>query len=67
MQKYIKNCNQNKIVCWVSFNIHEYPKIHYRIFLLLFKPFFSVETNLQNQHVLWKDVYTNEKENIEKI
>lgn len=27
----------------------------------------SVGTNLKDQHVLWEDVYTNEKENIEKI
>ncbi len=35
--------------------------------LLLFKPFLSVETNLKNQHVLWIDVYTNEKIYIEKM
>lgn len=35
--------------------------------LVLFKPFLGLKTNLKYQNVLWKDTYTNEKNNIKNL
>jgi hypothetical protein len=50
----------------VSFNLHKDAKNYYRKLLILFKPFHGLKTNLKCQHISWKDVYFNVKNNIEK-
>jgi hypothetical protein len=59
-----KQCIHNKIILWVSFILHKYPKNHYRFFL--FQIFFELQINLKGDHDLWKYLYTNKKDDIEK-
>jgi hypothetical protein len=63
--EHIKKHYCNKIIHWVSFNLHKDPNNHYKKLLLLFKPFLGLETNSISGHILWKDVYTNQEYDIE--
>jgi hypothetical protein len=65
--KSSKKCKCNKIICWVSFNLHKDSKFYYRQLFLLFMPFHALEYNLEGQHLSWKYVYFNVKNDIEKI
>jgi hypothetical protein len=49
------------------FNQHKYPIKHYRGLLFLFKPFQKSKINLQNNCDLWKRVYMEQKNDIEKM
>jgi len=41
--------------------------IRFKKILLLFFPFHTFEYNLKGQHLSWKDVYLNQKDDVEKI
>jgi hypothetical protein len=56
-----KKYKQNKIICWVSFNLHKDLENHYRTLLLLFKPFHETKKNLKKNSVSWNDAYINSK------
>ncbi len=59
--KKYKRYKQNKVICWVCFNVHKYPENHYRKILLLFKPFVNLKNHLEKLDILWKDAYLSEK------
>ncbi len=65
--KSSKKCTCNKIIHWVSFNLHKDLEKYYRKILLLFMPFHTLEYNFKSQHLSWKNVHLNQKDDLEKI
>ncbi len=45
--KLSKQHKHNKVIHWVSFNLHKYPKNYYKKYLILFKHFHVSENTLK--------------------
>ncbi len=60
-----KKSKHNKIIHWVSFNLHD-PQNHYRKLLLLLKPFRETETNFKENFVTWNNAYITSKNDLKK-